>query len=845
MQDDTTVNQKNETEPRQGIQSPPPSFRNRGNSFETVRSSYRLALLLALLSTLTLEIATADGEQPVWRVALTLACEAAIVAFLSFFARRMNSPNTSVWKRRPVAQAEKNHDAGLGARLHLIWILCLATAPFMIEIVIRGVTDTMLPLELLLLAYFRNGVLALAIFAHRNDCQRMCCSLSTFLTIFASALASQIWLHGLVVVFSVIGIWWLMGSYWETLRGRLAATSETEPSKRWLLGLPMIVLTVLLGLPVAATQTHALRGFMPSSGGTDWYSESARSGVGDGDALVAGTENIQSFAPIEDAPFLNSHDPSLYDLFDDSYSEPVKVEKQERAISLLPEFAAKQKESHLAESKQAGKEFSTLRKQGETKRKNMSNLESNALLYVKGRVPLHLKLETFDRYDGIDWFPDSLSTNVPKLEIQTLNGKPWLRVSASTLLEIYSPLETHALKIIHLDTNRVPAATQLLGIHIDKVDRSDFFEWAQPGIVRMDRDKLPPLSVIHVQSRVLDERILPKAHVYLSSGPAVYRQFGSDEQSQRVRELAELLTKDIPIGWPQVQTIVERLRRGYVHDHATKPPAECEHTVADFLFESRRGPDYQFASSAVWMLRSLGYTTRLVSGFYANPARYDMRARHTAVTADDVHFWAEVWAGSDNWIPIEPTPGYQLLQPPPTLGEQCLAAGLGAWQWCVANVSAMVVFATTMICFFFQRHFVADLISTAIWRWWPARGERAFVRQTLRLLDRRFHRMGFKRPLGMTSTRWLERTVSCASDSDRQSAHQFKELAEWADFGPAEMSIPLPEYRAVCHKAVLVWSWRTVAQGTVQSWNRSSSRHALFPFNFLQQPVGWLRKIAK
>jgi hypothetical protein len=113
------------------------------------------------------------------------------------------------------------------------------------------------------------------------------------------------------------------------------------------------------------------------------------------------------------------------------------------------------------------------------------------------------------------------------------------------------------------------------------------------------------------------------------------------------------------------------------------------------------------------------------------------------------------------------------------------------------------------------------------------------------LLDRRFHRMGFKRPLGMTSTRWLERTVSCASDSDRQSAHQFKELAEWADFGPAEMSIPLPEYRAVCHKAVLVWSWRTVAQGTVQSWNRSGSRHALFPFNFLQQPVGWLRKIAK
>ena len=569
------------------------------------------------------------------------------------------------------------------------------------------------------------------------------------------------------------------------------------------------------------------------------------SGVGDGDALVAGTENIQSFAPIEDAPFVSSHEPSLYDLFDDTYSEPVKVEKQERAITLLPEFAAKQKESHLAESKQVGKEFSTLRQHGAAKRQNMANLDSDALFYVKGRVPLHLKLEAFDRYDGIEWFPESLSESTPKLEIQTLSGKPWLRVSASTRLEVYGPPETHALKIIRLDTNRIPSPTQMLGIHIDKVDRSDFFEWAQPGIVRMDREKLPSLSVIHVQSRVVDERLIPKTLVHLSGGPAVYRQFGSDEQSRRVRELAELWTNNVAVGWPQVQTIVEHLRREYVHDRTVKPPSDCEHTVADFLLESRRGPDYQFASAAVWMLRSLGYTTRLVSGFHADPARYDMRARHTAVTADDVHFWAEVWAGSDHWLPIEPTPGYQLLQPPPTLVEQFLAAGMGAWRWFVANMIAICVATAAMIWLLIQRHFVADRISTAIWRWWPARGERAYVRQTLRLLDRRFHRMGFTRSVGTTPTRWLERMISCASGIDQHSARLFKELAEWASFAPVEMPLPSPEYRAVCHKAVLIWSWRTVNPGTDRSWCRFGSRRAPFQFNFLQQPVGWLRKIVE
>ena len=845
MRDDATFHQKIETELRPGIQNLPSSLRNREDNSQNVRSSHRLTLLLALLATLTLEIAAADGDQPVWKVALTLACEVAIVAVLGVFARRMDSPDKIGLNQRPVARAQKYHDAGFGARSHSILILCLATAPFIIEIVIRAVTDTMLPLELLLLAYFRNGVLALAVFAHRNDCQRMCCSLSTFLTIFASALASQIWLHGLVVVFSVVGIWWLMGSYWETLRGRLAATSETEPSRRWLLGLPMIVLTLLLGLPVAATQTHALRGFMPSSGGTDWYGESARSGVGDGDALVAGTENIQSFAPIEDAPFLSSHEPSLYDLFDDTYSEPVKVEKQERAIALLPQFAAKQKESHLAESKQAGKEFSTLRKKGGTKRQNMGNLDSHALLYVKGRVPLHLKLEAFDRYDGIEWFPESLPESTPKLEIKTLNGKPWLRVSASTLLEIYSPPETHALKIIRLDTNRIPSPNQMLGIHIDKVDRSDFFEWAQPGIVRMDREKLPSLSVIHVQSRVVDERLIRKTLVHLSGGPEVYRQFGSEEQSRQVRELAERWTKDVAVGWPQVQTIVERLRREYVHDRDAKPPSGCEHTVADFLFESHRGPDYQFASAAVWILRSLGYSTRLVSGFYADPVRYDMRSRHTGVTAEDVHFWAEVGAGSDNWLPIEPTPGYQLLQPPTTLAEQLQAAGLVAWQWIFANTIAIFVSAAAITWLVVRRHFVADRIATAIWRWWPARGERAFVRQTLRLLDRRFHRMGFTRSVGTTPTRWLERMVSHESDSDRQVASRFKQLAEWADFGPADSMFPTQECRVICQKAVQIWAWKSVGRTTTPSRILLSIRPSAFKIAPLHQPVDWLRKIVE
>ena len=793
MQDDTAVPGKYRTEESENRSPHSRSVGSENEGKKTARASYRLACLLALLATLTLEVAAADGDRPAWTIALTVAIEAGIAGVLGLLA----------WRFDPATDA--------AAKSRMIWILCLATAPFIAEILFRSAMNTMLPLELLLLAYFRNGVLVLAAFSYRDDCQKMCCSLSTFLTIFASAVSSQLWLHGLVVVYAIAGIWWLMGSYWESLQGRLAATSKREMSRRWLIALPLIVVLMLVVLPVAATQTHALRGFMPSSGGTDWYSESARSGVGDGDNLVAGTENIQSFAPIENAPFLSSHEPSLYDLFDDMYNEPVKIQKVDRSIALSREFTVKQKEHHLAESKLAGKQFSTLRKLGEPKQGKVGNRDSNALLYVKGRVPLHLKLEVFDQYDGIEWFPESLAETNPKLTIESLNDRPWLRFPRMRALEIYAAPELHALKINRLDTNRIPSPTELLGIHIDKLDREDFYAWAQPGIVRMDRDKLPSLTVMHLQSRVVDERLISRSLVHLSGGSSNYRQSGSDERSQRVREMAEEWSNEAAQGWPQVQAIITRLRQDYVLDRDARPPADCDHTVADFLFESHRGPDYQFASAVVMLLRSLGYSARLVSGFYVEPDRYEVRSQHTPVLQEDVHFWAEVFAGGDNWIPIEPTPGYELLKPPPTLIEQLHATAVAALIFLLSNALLITLNLAMVTWLFVQRRFLADQVATAMWRWLPVHDERRFVMQTLRLLDHRCRRAGRTRPCSTTATRWLKRIAESGDGADRKRLEEFTQLAEWAAFAPSGTAAPCPAPRDVCHQAVQVWSWKRMS----------------------------------
>lgn len=752
-------------------------------------TSLRLAWLLAMLATLMFEIAAADGDRPAWLTALIVLFEALFAIALSSICWRFDQATHALIASR------------------LIRVLCLATAPYVIEVVVRISTGSMLPLELLLLSYFRNAVLALAVFAYREDSRRWCCAFSMYLAIFCSALSSQSWILGLTVVFAIAGVWWLMTTYWESLQHSLVATSQRHMPRRWIIAVPLLLLLLAaVAVPVAGTPVHALWGFMPSSGGTDRYSESARQGVGDGDALVAGTDNIQSFAPIEDAPFLTSHDPSLYDLFDDSYNEPIKPQKSDRAIALPSELALNRpQERHPAESKLAGKEFSTLRKAGPPKRSEVGNRDSAALLYVKGRVPLHLKLEIFDLYDGIEWSPEPLPTGQGDLRMQTLNGRPWLRTPVGSALEMYGIPESHALKIIRLDTNRVPSPTQFLGVHVDKLDRADFYHWAQSDIVRMDRDKLPSLTVMHVQSRVPDERLVPGAYLFLQGGGANHRSLANDTESKRIRELAQLWVQDVAPGWEQVRAITGHLRTEYTHDRESKPPSDCQHTVSHFLFESRSGPDYLFASATVLLLRSLGYSARLVSGFYAEPSRYDVRSRQTAVLNNDVHFWAEVRVGLCDWIPVEPTPGYELLPPPLTTGEQLLAAMYSAWGYIIDHI--MILTAGVALLFFLigTRMAASDLMATFAWWVVPVSGERDMVRRTMWLMNRRIRSVGFSRPEGVTESRWLRLLASFENGDEHSPFQQLANLADWAAFAPEFVPPPSTDCMAICRNCVRGW----------------------------------------
>ena len=598
-------------------------------------------IAIALVAVSVFTVAEADGERTInWLIA-ELAFQAFVVIGAARYFRRLCSRIEDVPAVSPL-------------------LLAIFVLSFVWEPIQRALFGTGRPFEMLIMFSLKNLVLGMAAVASQQTYQRWTMIGSMFLVLFGAAITTAPEVQVLVGIYAAAGVSWLVVSYWESLRDRLIASHRrTAPSRRWLIGASIAIALVLASIGTGENQAlTSLRGFLPSSGGDGAYDPFARSGVGNGEALVAGTENIQSFAPIEDAPFLQSEMPSLYDVFDNTYDEPLKNKKIDRAVSLPPDLLSDVCQ-RLATSQRASRQFSTLRKQREGRHGKVGDLKSKALFYVAGRTPLHLRLQTYDVFDGVEWYAEPDAKIGRALTIVERSGRPWLKLPHPTRsYDIFSKPEAHALKIVGLDTNRIPAPLNLTGIHIDKVEREDMFGWAEESIVKMNRRKLPPLLPIHLSSRVIDrQRINREVSIMSSHSSMRHRALPKLEQMDEVRSLVESWVEDIPRGWSQIEEIQRRLRASYQRDRSAFASEDCAVPVLEFLFETRRGPDYQFATAAALMLRSIGYSSRVVSGFYADPDAYDVRSRHTPIHSDDVHFWTEVYLQGGVWATVEPTPG--------------------------------------------------------------------------------------------------------------------------------------------------------------------------------------------
>jgi hypothetical protein len=699
------------------------------------------------------------------------------------------------------------------ARVQLLLGL-LAVLPFLVDPVRRSWLNEGHPLELQMVFALRNLGLGCAAAAAWQLCLRLACVASLFLTLFAVTMSDQPAVMALLGLYTAAGGIWLLLVYWSGLRRFFvtseAVTCEVQPGREPLPWVSLFVFLGLfssgLGLAVAGPGRAAavLGEWLPTSGGTGKYDPFARGGVNDGDEEVRG-ENARSTGTIETDNFLDSPLPSLYDLISDLYGEPFKPIDQEQSIALAIRAKPEENNKRPGDNLRPNREFPTTRKSPRQPRE-VSDRAARALFEVQGRTPVHVRTTIYDRFDGISWRDGTSLLMACTLEKEP--GSRWMRVLSQTRQAFFAESERHAIKITASNGSLVPTPAHLARFRVGRVDRADFFSWGPDQILCMAHRKTPSGIAVETESHPLDPRLLHTATFFLD--PERTSPFSSlpPRLAPEVAALAHAWAGGRPAGWPQVAAILEHLREEYAVDPTIRVPENCGDPLRYFLLQVKRGPDYQFASAAVVLLRVLGYPARLVAGFYVAPDHYDPATDHTPVVPEDLHFWPEVKVASGEWLVLEPTPGYEVLGPRATLLERLWSAVLGLGAWCWRHSGSLALALAGCVGVWWRRRELLDATALLLWRWFPGRTWRQCVRRALWLLEWRGRWAGQPRRVSQTMPAWL-RGLETDADLERLTR-----MAEWAAYAP-DLAPPWesPEVRAVCRRILENWTlqrWRKV-----------------------------------
>lgn len=521
---------------------------------------------------------------------------------------------------------------------------------------------------------------------------------------------------------------------------------------------------------------RAIAGWMPFSGGDSWAFPWARDGIGDGENLVAARETPQATGPVDSHLFLTSHQPSLFDMFDDLYGEPPKpqADRRQRAIALdLPLEQRPRGDQHFADSAHAGRTFSTVRRPSR-RRRPASDIAARAVVSVTGPMPVHLRLEVFDRFDGRDWRPAGTVDGPSSLAHV---GGDWMEWTGAPARPSNAAPDLHDVVVGTLRTPTLPLPTQPVRLRIDRIDRADFFRTPAAEVATLDGVDIPAGTTVQALSAA--------GGIDAAHWPTVRPAHATDDVPGWVRDL--VVEWQLPVGGDvtddffAASRVVAELSRRCTLDPDAVLPAECPDTLRHFLVESRRGPAFCFAGAATLLLRACGYDSRLAGGLYLDGKRRDARSRRVVAGTEDAHVWAEVADQFGRWIPVEATPGFSLRGTAIPWWRRMQA--LFDMRPVTDHVPLFALLGMVGLTIALVRIWrdLADALATLSWRVWIGRRDTCPLAVTWRLVEWRAWLAGCPRPAHETARGWY---VEACRDPGGSSAVGFVSALETVAYGP-------------------------------------------------------------
>ncbi len=221
----------------------------------------------------------------------------------------------------------------------------------------------------------------------------------------------------------------------------------------------------------------------------------------------------------------------------------------------------------------------------------------------------YLRLYTSSKYENNVWVPDKLSCSQPSIPLFSKKFK----VTPILALTEYLPVSKDTKGITPLKAN------------------PDFYECydSDKGVFRVKSVREPYYgysTAKNITPTTIDHKIEPY----------------SDPE---IRNLAERITANATNNYEKVMAIQRYLKENYVNAYLGKGT-----DVKEFLFKTRVGTAREFASAFVLLTQSLGFPSRVVFGYLADPT-----PENQTIFASDAYVWAEV-KFKEGWVEFDPSP---------------------------------------------------------------------------------------------------------------------------------------------------------------------------------------------
>ncbi|MCH9696571.1 MAG: DUF3488 and transglutaminase-like domain-containing protein [Gammaproteobacteria bacterium] len=119
------------------------------------------------------------------------------------------------------------------------------------------------------------------------------------------------------------------------------------------------------------------------------------------------------------------------------------------------------------------------------------------------------------------------------------------------------------------------------------------------------------------------------------------------------RELAVRLFKTSSSPQDFIDSILNRYRQDAFYYTLRPPLLDPQHSIDDFLLNSKKGFCAHYAGSFVFLMRAAGIPARVVIGYQGG--EWNNNGEFLAVHHYDAHAWAEVLLKNRGWVRIDPT----------------------------------------------------------------------------------------------------------------------------------------------------------------------------------------------